>query len=284
HGKAWQRIGERRERLAGLAHDSAAADLPTRLAATATRWSELSDTDFAVLLAVLDWLVDHPGSGVYIRQLPIPGVDTKWVGGHRRLLEELLGGIRGDTDLGVRTVPRSCAVALRDPALLPGMPRIFATPLEELATLPIEPARVLILENKEGLYALPAMAGVIAVHGSGYAAHELAAVPWIAQSDCVYWGDLDTHGFAILDQLRIHLPQVRSVLMDIGTATDWAELAVAEPCQSSADRLPRLSADEQPAFDFVRDRHLRLEQERIPWPVVLTALAAAGITPPAASV
>jgi len=288
-GKAqtWRRIGVRRTRIAQLAAEIAEptrdTDLPIRLAATATRWSELSEADFEILLASLRWLCDHPGSGVFIRQLPIPGVDTKWVGGHRRLLEELLAGLRGDPDLGVRTVPRSCDLALSDPALLPALPRIFAAPLESLAALPIAPTRVLILENKEGLYALPTMPGVVAVHGSGYAAHELAAVAWIAQSDCVYWGDLDTHGFAILDRLRSHLPQVRSVLMDIGTATDWAELAVAEPRQTSADRLPRLSADEQSAFDFVRDRHLRLEQERIPWPVVLTALAAAGIAPPAAS-
>lgn len=287
HGAAWRRICARRARLTELAGPSTGAaapdtDLPTRLAATATRWSELTETDFEILLAALRWLRDHPGSGVYIRQLPIPGVDTKWVGGHRRLLEELLTGIRGDADLGVRTVPRSCAVALCDPTLLPELPRIFSAPLEALATLPIAPPRVLILENKEGLYALPALPGVVAVHGSGYAAHELAAVPWIAESDCVYWGDLDTHGFAILDWLRSHLPQVRSVLMDLGTATDWAELAVAEPRQSSADQLPRLTANEQPAFDFVRDRHLRLEQERIPWPVVLTALEAAGLASPAA--
>jgi len=138
---------------------------------------------------------------------------------------------------------------------------------------------VLILETKEGLYALPAMAGVVAVHGSGYAAHELASVPWIAGADCLYWGDLDTHGFAILDRLRSHLPEVRSLLMDRGTASDWGELAVPEPRQSSAEQLPRLTADEQRALDFVRDRHLRLEQERIPWPAVLAALRRAGLAP-----
>lgn len=285
HGALWRRICARRARLTALAEETTGADstprtdLPTRLAATATRWSELTETDFAILLSALHWLRDHPGSGVYIRQLPIPGVDTKWVSRHRRLLEELLAGIRGDADLGVRTLPRTCDLALCDPALLPGMPRRFAAPLDALAALPIRPAQVLILENKEGLYALPSLPGVVAVHGSGYAAHELAAVPWIAESDCVYWGDLDTHGFAILDRLRSHLPDMRSVLMDLGTATAWAGLAVTEPQQSSAERLPRLTADEQQVFDYVRERQMRLEQERIPWPAVLTALETAGLAP-----
>lgn len=38
-----------------------------------------------------------------------------------------------------------------------------------------------------------------------------------------YWGDLDTHGSAILDRLRAWLPQTRSFLMDRETLLDHRE-------------------------------------------------------------
>ncbi len=42
------------------------------------------------VLAVLDWFVTHPNSGLYLRQLDIPGVDTKFIESQRGLLAELL--------------------------------------------------------------------------------------------------------------------------------------------------------------------------------------------------
>lgn len=41
--------------------------------------------------------------------------------------------------------------------------------------------------------------------------------PWLSGAEIVYWGDIDTHGFAILDRLRAWLPATRSVLMDRDT-------------------------------------------------------------------
>ncbi len=34
----------------------------------------------------------------------------------------------------------------------------------------------------------------------------LAEASWLKERDLFYWGDIDTHGFAILDQLRGHFP------------------------------------------------------------------------------
>ncbi|MDJ0401528.1 DUF2220 domain-containing protein [Rhodococcus rhodochrous] len=152
------------------------------------------------------------------------------------------------------------------------MPRHFATPLDELAELPLHPERVLVLENKEGLHALPDLPRTVAVHGSGYAVHELTALPWIAGSDVVYWGDLDTHGFAILDRFRAHFPEVRSFLMDPPTLDAWSVLAVPETSPSSY--VPtRLTHSEAEVFTRLREEGLRLEQERIPWPHVMAELA-----------
>ncbi|NGP08071.1 hypothetical protein G6038_21850 [Rhodococcus sp. 14C212] len=268
----WRTLTERRARLLdGLGPGT--ATLATAIAATHARWLELAEPDFARLVAAVRWLAEHPSSRLFIRQLPVPGVDTKWVSRHRGLVETLLEGVRGDRDLGVRSLPRMCEVAVCDRTLLPAAPRIFATSLDELAALPVTPARTLILENKEGLHALPELPATVAVHGGGYAVHELADVPWLAASDVVYWGDLDTHGFAILDRLRGRLPHVRSLLMDRGTVERWRDLAVPET--SPAPQTPaHLTGPERDALAAVRAGGLRLEQERIPWPYVVAHLEA----------
>jgi hypothetical protein len=66
---------------------------------------ELPPADFARLTAVIDWLVAHPNSGLYIRQLPIGGVDTKWVGAHRSLVTSVVTAITGATGLGLEQPP-----------------------------------------------------------------------------------------------------------------------------------------------------------------------------------
>ena len=55
------------------------------------------------------------------------------------------------------------------------------------------------------------------IFGGGYAVGLLESLAWLADLDVVYWGDIDTHGFAILDRLRRHFPRLRSVLMDRAT-------------------------------------------------------------------
>jgi hypothetical protein len=46
--------------------------------------------DWHRILAVLDWFRDHPRSGLYLRQLDIAAIDSKFIEGRRGLLAELL--------------------------------------------------------------------------------------------------------------------------------------------------------------------------------------------------
>ncbi|MGL4340605.1 MAG: Wadjet anti-phage system protein JetD domain-containing protein [Rhodoglobus sp.] len=82
----------------------------------------------------------------------------------------------------------------------------------------------------------------------------------------VYWGDLDTHGFAILDRVRAHLPAARSVLMDRESLLAHQDRWGREP-KPTAALLPRLEPAEAALYeDLVSDRYapaVRLEQERI---------------------
>jgi hypothetical protein len=91
-----------------------------------------------------------------------------------------------------------------------------------------------------------------------------------------YWDGIDTHGFAILDQLRSHFAHVESFLMDRPTLMAHKMLWGEEADQVLHD-LPRLIDPERALFDDLRDnricKNLRLEQERIGFGRVRAALA-----------
>ena len=86
---------------------------------------------------------------------------------------------------------------------------------------------------------------------------------------------IDSHGFAILDELRSHFPHVQSMLMDRATLLANAALHGEEPLPLKRD-LPRLSSDEQQLYNDLRDqrlgKNLRLEQEQIPFHLLQRAL------------
>lgn len=54
----------------------------------------------------------------------------------------------------------------------------------------------------------------------GYALDLLSGIGWLADRQIQYWGDIDTHGFAMLDRLRAGFPQAQSLLMDRATLLD----------------------------------------------------------------
>jgi hypothetical protein len=240
------------------------------------------------LLAVVAWLQANPRPSVYLRQVDVPGVDSKFVEAHRGVLAELLDlalppevietGAAGVAQFNRRFGFLDKPVRIRfrplDPALpnLPGcqaLPSVLpditldATSFAALA-LPVE--RVFITENETNFLAFPAVAGSIVVFGAGYGWDALARAAWLHRCQLFYWGDIDTHGFAILDQLRGYFPSAASFLMDRETLLahrpHWGE----EPEPARHD-LSRLTTGEAAVYDDLRfDRHqprLRLEQERV---------------------
>jgi hypothetical protein len=94
----------------------------------------------------------------------------------------------------------------------------------------------------------------------------LEPLGWLAGVDLVYWGDIDTHGFAILDRLRRRFPHARSMLMDRGTLLAHRSQWVTEP-NPSAGRLDLLNAEASQLYHhLVADAlgpSVRLEQERV---------------------
>ena len=92
-----------------------------------------------------------------------------------------------------------------------------------------------------------------------------------------YWGDIDTHGFEILSELRNVLPKARSLLMDAETFEAYRDLCVGEP--SPFRYIPeRLTDDETSLFIQLHaenGKNLRLEQERVGMTFAVRKLCAA---------
>lgn len=247
--------------------------------------------DFERLLAVLRWLQEHPDSGLYVRQLPIPGIDTKWIGANRGRLVDLLGqqqrqaadtGDTAGTDLhalaGLRREPDLLRIRMLDPdlrAAVGGLGDITA-PVEQIAALPLRPARAFLVENLQTGLAFDDLPGAVCCMARGYAVEAYAAIPWLRGRPCHYWGDLDTHGFAILSRLRQHLPDVHSLLMDEATLLRHRHLWQREE-SPAAGPLAGLSPEEEAVVEgLLTDRwgeRVRLEQERIDWDYARTQIS-----------
>ena len=237
---------------------------PLRALETAELWP--------TLLSAYCWLNTARGSGRYLREITAPGVDTKFVERHRALLAQLLGvpsTVTGFlTGLGLSIKPEALRLRPSQAAGLTAGLSDLTVRLDELAKLNLAVSRALVIENEITFLSVPIPRDGAVLWGKGFEVDRTGAMPWLADAEVAYWGDLDTHGFAILNQLRAWLPQTRSVLMDRGTLLAHRDRWVIEPSPTAA-RLDRLTADEQALYqDLVTDRlgeRVRLEQERIAW-------------------
>jgi hypothetical protein len=101
-------------------------------------------------LRLLAWFERNPNSGCHLRQLPISGMDTKWLDGKRRgVLVDLLQAIRADFsehDLyrlcGLRRSPHRVRMRVLCPELRTAVKGLIdvEAPLEQLAALRLRPA------------------------------------------------------------------------------------------------------------------------------------------------
>jgi len=238
--------------------------------------------DWDRVLAVVEHFRAHPRPGLYRRQLEIPGVDTKFIEARRRLLAELLDavlpdelidhsarGARGfDRRFGLREEPALIRFRLLDARLAIRGLTDLTVPIEQFAALDLPVTRVFVTENKINGLAFPVLPGAIVIMGLGYGLERLASIPWLPTEGVIYWGDIDTHGFAILNRLRHHIPTARSLLMDRATLDAHRRLWTQEGRnQRFMGELDRLTNDEWQLFDDLRQNRLgdrvRLEQERV---------------------
>lgn len=294
--QTWRRCGQR---LVALQQTFTSA----RFEGIIRRITELSDGDYERLVNTVTWLRDNPTSGMLLRQLPIEGIDTKWLGRHAHLILAMLGADNSDESdegttngprrlrlhrrLGLRVPPDLVQIAVLDPRLranVGGM-RHFAASIDDLNGWSHHPSTVVILENKETGYALPDdLPNVVVFHGEGFSVLHYARITWVHDAEkVVYWGDIDIPGLQFVNDLRTYGITVDTVLMDSETLDRFQHLAV-DGAGPQRTQLPVLTDEEQHLYQRLLNHAksegtgLLLEQERIPWryayPVLVQAIAA----------
>jgi hypothetical protein len=243
---------------------------------------EMEDSDFERLLEVLSWIKNNRGVSLYPRELPIVGVDSKWVENHEKYLATAASELFGETirshnlysSLGFKTPPKNL-IHLRP--LCSNLKKImggwdyFRVELCDLIKLKIKPRLVIIVENLQTGLSFKSLPGTLLFMAKGYSATEFAQIPFLKDTPCLYWGDIDTHGFKIINLVRKELPHLKSMLMDETTFLSHCKFWVSEENPVKNSELSYLTAPELELFEKIRfgkwGQNLRLEQEKVYWPM-----------------
>jgi hypothetical protein len=246
-----------------------------------------------IILHLVAWLRRHPRPGIYPRQIDLPGVHTKFIESHRGVLTELFDLALPDESIdadatgtsgfcqryGFRDKPLRVRFRILDPTLsilATGSGHEITLTQDAFAGLDFTGEKVFITENEINFLAFPPVPGAMVIFGAGYGFRNLADIDWLHNKKLFYWGDIDTHGLAILNQLRELFPHVASLLMDSGTLLAHRSSWQTEPSPVTAT-LSRLTDEEFLLYERLRQRHwgknIRLEQEIIGFETLREALA-----------
>ncbi len=244
-------------------------------------WNRLLDTTA--------WILAHETPPLYLRQIDVAGVDTKFVESNKLVLAELLEEVlpperidlRFDRNkfsgrFGFRRPPHYTRFRfLASQSVFP--PGISEATLraDEFTELDPRCSTIIMVENEISYLALPELPDTLAIFGAGFALGSVAGLRWLQDKRIVYWGDIDTYGFAILNRLRANFTEVESILMNVDTLLAHRQQWVTEP-KPTRLALPLLTEAESVLYrDLVEDRyahHARLEQERVRFSLVREAL------------
>jgi len=248
--------------------------------------ADYDDTNFHRLTGILSWICANPNSGLYPRQIPVAGIDSKWLESHKGLVCVLVSAIQGTGErdffkaCGLKPQPQFIRMRILDPEIrsqLGGLGDICIS-WEEAANLGIKPTHVFIVENLQTGLAFEDLPGSVVIMALGYGVDILKNILWLHYARCVYWGDIDTHGFAILNRARTYLPSLETVLMDEQTLLAHRDLWVQEKEQSTSSELPLLTKSEYELFLSLKNnsfgQQVRLEQERICWDIAWRVIQA----------
>ncbi|MDX8384741.1 MAG: DUF3322 domain-containing protein, partial [Ghiorsea sp.] len=250
---------------------------PMKALDLADQWQQILD------LCV--WMQANPQPKVYLRQVDVVGVDSKFIEQHKKVLAALFdlilpvyaidddyAGVAGfarrygflDKPLMLRVRPLDSHISLL--ACVGNQDVVLTAKALSCIDSDVQARvkRVFVVENEVNYLAFPDMSDALLIFGSGYGFDALKHIKWLAGRAWYYWGDLDTHGFAILDQLRCAFPHVNSFLMDEATFRHHEHAWGKEPKQEKK-ALHHLSEEEREMYDILRFNHwgegLRLEQE-----------------------
>ncbi len=223
---------------------------------------------------ILDFFLDNRQQNLYIREIGLEAIDTKYIQKHIKILDTLLSCIMQTDPLkSLREYAFEKKYHLKYPLpqihfrildknlFIAGLSDITLN-IDEFVKLDIACKEVFIVENKMTTLAFPDKKESIVIFGSGYKVGALKDVVWLQEKKVYYWGDIDADGFAILSQIRGYFANIQSLCMDEKTLQTF-EHFVVEDNKATFKELQHLTLQEKKLYKKLNNR--RLEQERIPF-------------------
>lgn len=240
-------------------------------------------SDCEVILKVIEWFVSHKERALYLRQLDIDGVDTKFTENNQVVLNELLMEIlepnaykaeenRFELRYGLMTKPDLVRFRILDQSYVSLGITDISLSLSELKQIELPFKRIFIVENEINFLCFPQVADSCIFFGRGYGVDFLGALPSLKEKEAFYWGDIDTHGFNILSRARSFLPQIQSFFMTEEILLEYRNYWVNEKKQFLAP-INHLTQEEYALACKLQTNQwgsgVRLEQERIRFSYVM---------------
>lgn len=246
---------------------------------------DLDDDTVHSLSCVLPQLRRNMGQNrLYIRALPVSGIDTKFIESNSKLILLLLQtaipqefSTNADEEvtleswLGVKEKP-SGFVYLRIPGSKFNVMQVTA---KELSLQEIPGKKLVVVENLQSGYMLPDLPETAIVFGCGRNLIWADGIWLKNKSEIWYWGDLDSWGFGMLRDFRKWCPApVKSLMMEPETIMMHPHAMVQELESLELDEDdPLFTLTEKKAIHILSAGKLnRLEQEKLSQNYVLEQL------------
>jgi len=226
------------------------------------------------LVKVCKYFLTNPKPDLYLRQLPID-IHTKFIENNEAVIKSLLDYLIPEhkrDELEKSLVKRYClkydepTIRLRilDTNLSIDSLSDVRMPLNDFKKLEINCSNIIITENKMNFLALPSLPLTISIwSGGGFQVSFLRNIHWLRHKTIFYWGDLDTHGFLILHQIRSYYPGVNSIMMDQDTFNLFKDDGLTKGKSINSENLQNLTHAEKEMFLYLKENNYRLEQEKI---------------------
>lgn len=227
------------------------------------------------LLKVCVYFNANPIPFLYIRELPIK-VHTKFIEQNKTIIRELLDIIIAEhINQDEKHFERRFNLKYDEPLVRFRLldksiqqqyffnMEDISLPIEQFRKLNIPVSTVYIVENKMNMLTFPHIENSIVIWGHGFGVDIMKDVEWMNDKRIFYWGDIDSHGFQILSEVRTHFPMIKSFLMDRETFNLFFE--GDKGTETNVEKELCLSQEESDMFKYLKVNNYRLEQEKIPY-------------------
>lgn len=227
------------------------------------------------MIKVCHFFKNNPNSNLYIRQLSIKGVSTKFIEDNKPTLTVLLkiilnenfdSGVDNFEDMfGLKAKNNQIRFRFLDSDVMINNKFNYmdiGLLNSDFENLNLQVKNIFVVENEITFLTFPFVENSIVIFGKGFGVAVLKKCAWLSQKNLFYWGDLDSHGFQILSMFRKFHESTKSILMDDETFDNFKEFEIVGE-NINISSLDFLTMEELGLFYYFNKNSKRIEQERI---------------------